>query len=264
MKRLDFKVSQNIFDDLLEFRNKLPERATGQNKAGGMQSYDHPAGLALLGEDAGLVDTVIPLKMSGGCWDAPNINYDDMDKGFRALLNTGRRCVGMAFIRNPRWGSGWDAPQYEAKLSQNVRYEIHKLKNSFEDISKTIWIVLHNENFRFFKPCITDQKRMNINEIKVESNLKIEKEKTIEFIEKKLKKDKAAKEAKARLKKQQALIAKQQAEAIAKERKKKLDFTEALEKDFKEKIKETIDLGNGFCYILNHEGKYILWQTRRR
>ena len=264
MKKLDFKVSQNIFDDLLEFRNKLPERATGQNKTGGMQSYDHPAGLALLGEDSGLVDTVIPLKMSGGCWDAPNINYDDMDKGFRALLNTGRRCVGMAFIRNPRWGSGWDAPQYEAKLSQNLRYEIHKLRNSFEDISKTIWIVLHNENFRFFKPCITDQKRMNINEIKVESNLRIEKEKTIDFIEKKLKKDNAVKAAKLKAKKEAEEALKKREEETRQKALTERQKKEQFEVDFKERKKETIDLGNGFCYILNHEGKYILWQTKRR
>ena len=223
MKGLDFKVEQSIFDDLLAFREKLPRIASGANRADSeddQSNYDHPAGLCLLGEEKGLVDTIMPLKMSGGCWDAPNINYDDMDKGFRALLKTGRRCVGMAFIRNPRWGAGWDAPQYEAKLSQTLRYQIHGMRHSFADISKTVWIVVHKDNFRFYKPSVDKEKRVSIKEIIAEKKIETHGKALHPFVKAKIEKAKKVKAARAARKKERALLVKEQAEAIAKERKK--------------------------------------------
>ena len=264
MSQLDFKVDQKIFKDLLEFRRKLPMHATGGTKEGAMETHDHPAGLALLGETEGLVDMVVPLKMSGGCWDAPNINYKDMDIGFRALIKTGRRCVGMAFVRHPRWGSGWDMPRYEAKMSHELRYAIHGMKNSFADISNTLWIVMHKDNFRFFKPALSIERRMTISEVKVDSKIETSEEPLDPFIVAKLERDRKSKEAAAKAK----LTRLAKKAAIEEERKKKLmtekERLDCIDRDLKEGKKETIEIGNGLSYVKNHEGNYIVWQTGRQ
>jgi hypothetical protein len=261
MKGLDFKVDQKIFNNLLEFRDNLPREATGGRKDGAMETYEHPAGLALLGENEGLVDTVIPLKMSGGCWDAPNINYKDMDTGFRALLKTGRRCVGMAFIRNPRWGSHYDQPQYEAKISQNLKLEIHKIRSSFEDITRTLWIVLHKNNFRFYKPHFGEGRRICVAEItsgnKIESNGEALHPIIVEKIEK-VKKEKARKAA---LRKEKAEAEKKWKAANKKKLEQEAELRISIEKDFKERTKSIIPIGNGLSYVLNGKGEYIILQT---
>ena len=260
MSDLDFKIKQTIFDDLIAFRDKLPADATGARKEGGMQNYDHPAGLALLGEDSGFVDTVIPLKMSGGCWDAPNINYKDMDIGFRALIKTGRRCVGMAFIRNPRWGQHYDLPAFEAKISLNLRSEIHKMRNSFEDIAKTLWIVFHKDNFRFYKPKYDKDKRMTISEVTYKNKI-AEEEEVHPVIKAKALKAKAERVRRAAIKKEKIEKEKRYEEERKKKQEKEQERAIGLEKDFKEKKKSIIPIGNGLSYVLDGNGQYIILQT---
>jgi hypothetical protein len=260
-KRLDFQIDPKILDELITIQNKLPGYATRANVEGGAEAYDHPAGLALLGLKDDIIDTVVPLKMSGGCWDAPNINHEDMYKGLMKLIDTGRMCSGMALIRHPKWDTHGDEGQV-GTMPTHLKSQLHGLRKSFEDITRTAWIVLHNDYFRVYRPTRGTDGRIGAREIKINSLFPKE----------------AFKEAliKAKMDRDNARLARKKAAAEAKKKREKeyLDRIKAEEEKVKKKsegidtaLKEgkqsIIDIGGGMVFMRQKDGKYILWQTGR-
>lgn len=194
-KLSNYKIIASVFEDLRQFRDKLPTRASGASKQGGMANYDDPAGLALLGMKDNVIDLVVPLKMSGGCWDSPNINYSDMDLGIQELIKQDRVGIGMAFVRNKRWSDYSSYGPNEAKVSGHLKRQIHGLRNAFQDISKTLWITLQNEYFRVYRPGLDLDKRLTLREIKAKQFF-TEQDLKDEFIANKIERDRKAYELK--------------------------------------------------------------------
>jgi hypothetical protein len=260
-KKLDFTIDPAIFDKLLKIQEKLPDEATGGRLD---DRYDNPAGLALLGQKDDKIDTVVNLTMSGGCWDAPNINHKDFDKGFRKILESNRIVSGMALIRHPDWYDSDIAGFHreDAKIPSHFRAQIHAMKNTFSDITKTAWIVLHNDYFRIYRPSKDEQGRVTINEIKGEY-LFGEEDFKHGLVKDKFETEKNRKEAaqkKRRLKEEAEKKIKEAEKAHAAKLKKKQD---QVNQDLAEGKKSIISAGNGLSYIKQKDGKYILWQTSR-
>jgi hypothetical protein len=268
-EKLAFTIEPDIFKELLVMQEKLPSDATGEHKKDAEPSYDNPAGLALLGLKDGKLDTVVKLAMSGGCWDAPNINHDDMDKGFRKMIAAERIVAGMCLMRHNKWEGNWG--HQDGEMPSHFKYQIHSMRNAFSDITQTVWIILHKGYFKLYRPSKDDRGRVTISEMK--SNYIIEDSKKDSFIKAKIEKDVAVKKARALRKKQNE----ERRKRLATDEKKRLldretrriaeaaklkKKTEELDKDFKDGIKDTIDAGNGMSYIKTKEGKYILWITQ--
>jgi len=272
-KKLEFKVNPLILDEIIKIADDLPERAIRETVKGGATAYDHPAGLALLGMKDALVDTVINLKMSGGCWDAPNINFDDMDKGFRELIDTERMCVGMALVRHPDWQP--EPNRDSGKIPNDLRVQIHGMRNSFTDITKTIWLIAQNNYFRVYRPTKGQDGRVNIKEIPVKT-LFTEDNSEMKLLAEKLKRDRTARQKKldaireAKEEKKRAEIRKQEA---AVEEKKRLSILEEKEKnrvlavkkrqeDLNRRLKEAkeaiIESSPGYVFVKTKKGDYVL------
>ena len=292
-KKFDLQLRASIFNDLVDIQSKLPARATNGRADGDpemdkkAQAYENPAALALLGTKDGEVDTVIPLKMAGGCWDAPHINYDSMDAGFQALIAKDRLCCGMALVRNPRWNVSHDS--MEAKMPDHLRVQLHGMRNSFSDITKTTWIVLHNDYFRVYKPTRSKDGKISAKELPIDKLFSKE-DRSDEFVKAKIDRDKGLRKAKAleivakrkaladrrkeeiRVRKEEAdrqerirkeelskqEAAKQAAEQKAARIKKKVDIMNAKLKEGKDAI---IDAGNGYVWMRQPDGSYVYWQT---
>jgi hypothetical protein len=273
-----------VFKTLLEIQDKLPRVATGAGKAGAQPSYDHPAGMALLGLKDGRLDTVVDLAMSGGCWDAPNINHKDFDKGFRKMIESDRIVSGMALIRHPRWSINNSDDnsdhKYDAKIPSHLKSQIHGLRTAFADITTTVWIVLHNSYFRLYRPCRDAEGRVSIREI-TGQKLFEDTDKESKLIKKKFASDAKAKVAKAKAKEEQKKFREEQKkfreeqekrwkleeerELKREEARKKKEQDRAVQVglDLKEGKKSIINAGNGLSYVKGKDGKYILWQTGR-
>ena len=286
-RKLEFQISAKVFDDLMEIQTKLPARATGGLTGDGAEetatkatSYDHPAGMALLGEKDGCLDTVIPLRMSGGCWDAPNINYKDMDVGFRALIEKDRICSGMALVRHPTWRTS--APENERGVMPNhLKYQLQTMRKSFADITKTAWIVLHQSYFRVYRPTAGKDGRIGCREVAIDKLFSPE-DKKIGIVAKRIKEDAATRKAKAlalvaahkaKIERNRAILAARKAEEervakeaeaakkLAEKQKKKIDI---LNKKLKAGEEDIIDAGGGYVYMKQKNGEYILWETGRK
>ena len=296
-RKIDFQIKAAVLDDLIAIQDKLPIKATGGDGTGdnlhAAQAYDHPAGMALLGGKDDEVDTVIPLKMSGGCWDAPNINYNDMDKGFHALISKDRVCLGMALVRHPKWRTIHDSA--EGQMPTHLKAQLHGMRKSFSDITKTAWIVVHNSYFRVYRPTQTKDGRVGCAEIPITS-LFSEEDKAAALVMSKMQRDKdlrhalavelvAKRKAKLELKKA-ALKAEEEAKkaraaALEAARKAELERieeahqaelkkqakarkkSEEIDRKLKEGKDSIIDAGSGFVYMKQANGEYILWQTKK-
>ena len=269
--KIDFMIDPEIFTTLLKLQEKLPSIATGENKKDAEAAYEHPAGMTLLGMKDNLVDTVIPLHMSGGCWDAPNINYDDMDKGLRKLIEADRICAGMSLLRHPLWKAY--SEHDNARIPSHLKSQLHGLRNSFEDITKTIWIIVHHDYFRVYRPSMGEGGRVGLAEISAK-NLFPEDAKDNTFISNKFEKDKTSKElliekraarkAELERRKKEAEEEIKRAEAEEAKRIKKMqEKKDALNTKLKESKESIVDAGGGYVFMKTKEGKYILWQTGR-
>lgn len=270
-KDLGYKIAPEIFDQLIEIQDDLPNRATGETKKEAAPAYDHPAGLALLGEKDGKLDTIVELAMSGGCWDAPNVNYTDMDKGLRKMLALDHQVVGMALIRHPKWNT--QKSSEDAKIPTHLKSQIHTLKKSFEDISKTVWIVLHNDYFRLYRPYFGSDQRVLVKETPfrkmfdkedlTEGLIKDKIARDTEDIKHKLAERKARQEAKkAELKRVKEIKDAEARREDAAEAKRKLKLM-TIDQKMKAGKDNIIDAGGGFVFMRNSKGEYVLWQTPR-
>jgi hypothetical protein len=257
-EKLDFKINPSIFKDLLKIEESLPDRATGSHKAGGGEAYDRPAGLALLGEKDSEVDTIVELKMSGGCWDAPNINYTDMYKGFKALLELDRKCVGMALVRHKTYQSN---SKDQGKINPHMRSQIFQMRNSFEDITKTIWIILQQSYFKIYKPTKGAEGRIGIKELVAKSLFETEVRAEEPILKSKFDHDQLIIDE--RMKKKKALQEIREKKRIAKEKviEEKKRRIEEIDRKMKIEKADTIELGGGMIMMKDKEGKYILWQV---
>jgi hypothetical protein len=197
-KKLDITVDPVIFEELLKFQDKLPDEATGESKTGSEPAYDYPSGLALLGMKDNRIDTVIPLSMSGGCWDAPNINHNDMYKGMMKAIEKDRIIAGFGFVRHPDWGRN-NSEKFDAVMPGHLKYQIHNMRKAFQDITKSIWITLQNDYFRFYRPTGGKDGRIGVCEVKGASLFTVE-DKRDAFIKDKFNRDNKIKEAKAKAK----------------------------------------------------------------
>jgi hypothetical protein len=276
--KLNFEIKPEIFDELLIIQDELPSRAIRETVVGGAPAYDHPAGMALLGMKDDIVDTVVGLKMSGGCWDAPNINFEDMDKGLQKLIKEDRICAGMALVRHPAWQS--NKTDFDAKIPNQLKSQLHNMRNSFADITKTAWIVVHNDYFRVYRPTKGQDGRVGCAEVSIKS-LFSDEAKENKLISSKLQRDETRKErivrekreaAEARAAEKVRLAA--QIEAEKKQRaaeeeaeRKRQEKIQAKVKitnsKFKEAKEDIIDAGGGYVFMKNKKGEYILWQTGR-
>ena len=284
-RKLEFQIKASIFDELVKIQNKLPAQA--QNVPEGGSRYDLPAGLALLGMKDNSVDTVIPLRMTGGCWDAPNIGGKDMYDGIEKLMELGRICSGMALVRHPRWATGHNVN--EGSMPDVLRGQLHGLRKNFEDITKTAWVVLHNSHFRLYRPTKGKDGRIGCKEITIEK-LFSEEDKKIAILMNKIERDKELRKAKAlELIARRKQVAMQRAE-VKKRAEEEKKLREAAQKDAEEKAElarkikedrakrerkridlinqklkegkdEIIDACKGMVYMRQKNGEYILWQT---
>ena len=256
-------INPKILDELLEFQRSLPGRATGSNKEGGMENHDDPAGIALLCSKDNKIDTVIPLVMSGGCWDAPNISHNDMYKGMIKAIEQDRVISGMALVRNPNWHSGGQS--FNAKIPIHLVSEIINLQNSFEDITKTLWLILHdNGYFRIYIPSLDSEGRVKVKENKI-TNFFSKEDIKDSSIGDRIKKERIDKEKarKARLQREaeEKKIREQEEENIKKREDLRKKGIEDRDKKFKEAKEDTIDIGSGYIMLKTKDGKYILWNT---
>ena len=256
VNKIDYKIHTKVFDELAEHRETLPDRS-GRSE----NSYDYPAGLALLACKDNMVDMVVPLRRSGGCYDAPNVSFRNMDVGMRKVLKEDRQVVGMALVRHKKWYPTFS--NSEGKISNDLVRNIHDFKNSFADITKTIWIVLHNDTFKTYSVSKDESKRLVINETKARGLYHDEKGK---FFAGKIKREKQLRKAEADKKKKEARRQKERKEA--RERAKdaalrKLNAKSVINKAIDEKKQETIDVGGGFVMLKQTNGEYMLWQTGR-
>ena len=270
MQPLKFKIDATIFDSLREVANDLPERAPN----GG---HDNPAGLVLLGRKDGAVDTIVPLKMSGGCWDAPEISFKDMDIGLRKLIKNDNVCIGMALVRNPNWHSSYCSirEEVDSRISNDIRRHVHEFKNCFEDIEQTVWISLYKNYFRTYRAVLDEYKRIILRETSSKTIYDNTDKSEVFEIRRKKKADAVirAKEERENKRKQREIWERRQ-KLIDIERRKQKEIEEhnqklreikdsiKINKDIKEKKKKKIDLGNGMVFILNGEGEYMLWQNK--
>lgn len=269
--KLAFKIDPAIFKELKTIQRKLPEEATGVYKEGAVEAYDSPAGLALLGVKDGMMDRVVNLAMSGGCWDAPNVNHKDFDKGFRKMIEEDRIVQGMALIRHPHWdeNDGEDDDgnidhSHDAKIPTHLKYEIRHLSKTFADITNTAWIILHNDYFRIYRPTKDEEGRIKVLEIPG-VRLFDDEAKEDKIIKEKFHFDGHKKAIRAEAKKERERIARERQayeerrlKAAQERNKKKLDDTNSKLKEGKDSV---IDAGHGMSFVKNKEGKYILWQT---
>ena len=267
-KELPFTIEPKIFKGLLAIQERLPEYATGEDQKDSEVSYDDPAALALLGVKGSKLDTIVELNMSGGCWDAPNINHDDMDIGFREMIDTKRIVAGMCLIRHNNWSGDYNTKS--GLMPSHMKSQIHQMRNTFKDITQTVWIVLHKGYFRLYRPSRSTDGKVGISEI--ESNYILRDHKDDTFVKAKLAKDALEKKTRQEAAKKKADDRKHKAELAlikqAEKEKREIQkqsqakaISKEIEKDFREAIKDTIKIGNGMSYIKSKKGKYILWLT---
>ena len=276
-QKLDFKIDPAVFKELLEIQDKLPKMATGTSKPGALHGYDHPAGMALLGLKEGRLDTVVNLAMSGGCWDAPNINHKDFDKGFRKMIESDRIVTGLALIRHPGWsidrGAGNNDHMCDAKIPTHLKHQIHGLRTAFADITSTVWIILHNSYFRLYRPIKDKEGRVSIREI-TGHKLFDDTDKKDKLVNKKFESDAKAKIAKIKIredkkKEKERREARWAAEETRELKRVQDEETKAKAKatqikiDLDEGKKSIINAGYGLSYVKGKDDKYILWQTGR-
>jgi hypothetical protein len=257
-QRLDIVIDPKIFDELVDFQKKLPNEATGASKKGGAPNYHDPAGLALLGIKEDKIDMVVPLKMSGGCWDAPNINYEDMYKGFQALLNEEHICAGMALVRNPRWNTNKGSD--DAKMPPHLKYQLHTLRKSFSDITKTLWVVVHNGYFRTYRPTQEEGGRVGCREIAAQSLFEKDEIGESKLVKNKLDRDNKKKEERKKIREERLAYARKEEARLAKIEAERIKAHNAINEKIKEKKESEITLGEGFYLMKDKNGKYILWK----
>ncbi len=251
----NLKLDVKIFDELQKIKNRLPEMDPGQE-------WDYPAGLALLGSKDNLIDEVIHLKLTSGCYDVPGISYGSMDKGLRKMLKLDRIVSGIALIKN----QGYDS-ESGTRFSGDMKAKIREMKNSFEDITKTIWISFGANFFRtyrvhkdkegrlFIDDVVYGKEFFHIGEAENKTYIRIEGEK-LKKVEEKAAEARARKAARKRIEK--AKIEEEKARREKEKALKKLKETKL--KEIKSKKKEIIDLGDGYHFRLTRDGKYILWR----
>jgi len=255
MIKLKYKIDTRIFDELVGIRDDLPEYATGAKDG---NNHKTPAGLALLGRKNETIDMVVNLRMAGGCWDAPEITYENMDKGLKKVLKKDRVVTGMALIRHPDWEP---YGQDKSKISNDLRRHIVSFKNCFEDIEQTVWITTADDTFKTYRVIKDKEGRLFVRETKTKGIF--EEHKTNQGLyEDAVRIEQHRKEEKKKLK----MIEKQKQEKIEETRKKK-EVQEnkkriGIDKSLKEKKDSIIPIGNGMCFMKDNKGNYILWQDR--
>jgi len=230
-EKLDYKINVNLFAELFSYKDKLPIRAPGRN------GHGEPAGLALLGKKDNLVDRSVFLKMSGGCWDSPTISYNNMDIGFRKLIKEEREVIGMALIRHP--GHDHLNSEFKQNLPGDLKHNIHRLKNTFKDITKTIWIVVADDTYRIFRVKKDLMDRIVTYEVSTREMCN----KSKQFIKKTKVKPKKEKKVK-------------------KIKDPRMTEIKKINKAFKEEKESLIPIGNGYSFMKSGNGKYILWRTQ--
>lgn len=241
------KIDAKIFDELHKIKRELPSMSPGGE-------YSNPAGMALLGAKDNLIDEVIYIKGTSGCDDVPGVSYGNVDKGLRKMLKLGKVVSGMALIRNT--GLDEDCSTYfSSQMKQNVR----EMKNSFPDITKTLWIAFGNNVFKTYGVKKDKVGRLFVNEIKTKTIIHVGDAENKVY--KSIRYDEIQKEKRIAAGKKAAKIAKEKREKEIKEGEKAAkEEKENRFKEMKDKKKEIIDLGNGYHFRLTRDGKYILWR----
>jgi len=245
-----FKLDNKIFKELSKMRNKLPDRATGSIHS---EKYHDPAGLALLGQKDNKIDKAVYLKMDGGCWDAPEITFKSMDIGLQTMLKDDHTVVGMALLRHDNHYSS-----IRAKISKDMQRAIHSFKNSFEDITKTLWLSIGRNYFRIYRVKNGKEGRIRIVETKATDLYTGEKPK---LLKEKITKDNNAKERRLERTKLR------KAEEIRKIRfKKELENKaqtkmDKINQSLSDKNDSIVNIANGYCFLKQPSGEYILWKT---
>lgn len=263
-KVFDFKIDTEIFNEFEKIKETLPEHAPRTN---GIESYCSPSGLALLGAKNNLVDKVVNLKMAGGCWDAPAVTFDGMSKALTKMVKEDRIVVGMALIRS----TGWDIYN-KIKMPLDMSNNIRKFKRSFEDITKTVWMVIGKDYYRIYRvKKDVKSNRLRISEVKTTATFKHSKEDEENLFIRRGKKDKELQEArKARAKALEEAIKRKKEEEIKRkkqletQKKKEKEEKGRVDKELKEGKKDIIRIPNsrGLCYLKDKSGMYILWKEQ--
>jgi predicted RNA-binding protein YlqC (UPF0109 family) len=101
------------------------------------------AGLCLLGEKDNYIDHFEPIITSNGCWDAPEVSYKQFDTVFQRMIKKDRAVVGMALIRPKGYGE---------LITNELKQNIHNMRNTFSDITKTIWLVVSDKGIHSYRP----------------------------------------------------------------------------------------------------------------
>jgi len=126
--KVAYKIDSKLIDKLYKVRIKLKHSV----KYGG-----NVAGLCLLGEKDGIIDTYVTMISSKGCWDAPSISHSVFETAFMKMIEKDRAVMGMALIR---------PGTYDASLPADFRANIRNWKHAFKDITNTVWIVVSDNN----------------------------------------------------------------------------------------------------------------------
>ena len=135
-----FKIKPEVMNTLYGFRDKLPPRGPGGR-------YSVPAGLALLGAKESIIDSTVLLQMTSGCWDLPGVSHKKMDDGLQKIVKMDRYVCGMALIRHPECAKTQTG---STELSGDMKRTIREFESSFYDITKTIWMAISNNYYRFY------------------------------------------------------------------------------------------------------------------
>ena len=146
-KKLEYLIDAGMCDELYKVKNTL------QKSSAGYLTNSHVAGLCLLGEKNGLVDTFVPMITDKGCWDSPEITHQQFYQAFIKLIKKDRRVIGMAIIKPNDLGEG---------LVGDVKRNIYSMRKTFEDISQTLWIVVSDDSIMPYRPYIDKNKKLKI------------------------------------------------------------------------------------------------------
>lgn len=249
-KRFRLTIDTKIFEDLGQIQDDLPDRSGGHN------SFDLPAGLALLGQKDNKIDTIINLKMSGGCWDAPDISFTAMDKGLRKMIKLDRVVAGMALVRH-----GDHISAREAKMSNDIKRHAISFKNCFEDIIQTIWISTGNNYFRAYRIHKGKEGRFTIAETKSRTIFKNTTGRAGLYWEK-WKRERDLIKARLERKEKAEEEAKKRRAAEARKKKEEAEHLKKVSQDIKEAKRDEIPLGEGFTLIRDGNGNYMFWKVK--
>lgn len=287
LPKLDYKLDATLLDGIYSMISKLKISGEYGRKV---------AGLCLLGEKDGVVDTFVPILTSKGCWDAPEVNHTMFYNAFIKMVEKDRRIVGMALVRPMNAGR---------EISNEMISNIRNMKSSFEDIYKTIWLSVSDNDVFIYR--VTGEKHrivqidgdqvwinsdksifMKISDTNlfIRSNFYITKhgwdiharlsnlitllERTLKSKDKKIDRDLIAQNADKELeliKKEMAVKSKEYNNEQLKIKKEKEKLEKKKREEAKKKLelqkkleKEAVPIGNGYCLLKTKEGKEILWK----